>query len=43
MDDIRTRVLNRPMTPSDAVKAFKDYIKSLIGDGQEDNTRIILK
>jgi hypothetical protein len=43
MDDIRTRVLNRPMTPNDAVKAFKDYIKSLIGDGQEDNTRIILK
>ena len=41
-DDIR-KVLNRPMTPDDAVKAFRKYINSLTVGGQEDNIRIILK
>lgn len=41
-DDIR-KVLNRPMTPEDAIKAFRKYINSLTVGGQEDNIRIILK
>jgi translation initiation factor 2 beta subunit (eIF-2beta)/eIF-5 len=41
-DDIR-KVLNRPMTPDDAVKAFRKYISSLIVGGEGDNIRIVLK
>ncbi len=39
-DAIRS-VLNRPMTPDDAIKAFRDYIKSISRGGDADNIRII--
>jgi hypothetical protein len=41
-DSIR-QVLSRPMTPEDAVKAFKQYINSLTVGGNSENIRIILK
>lgn len=41
-DNIRT-VLSRPMTPEDAVKAFKKYIDSLLVGNTSENVRIILK
>lgn len=42
MTDIH-KIFNRPLTPDDAIKAFRDYIKSLAQDGDSDNIRIILK
>lgn len=39
-DAIRS-VLNRPMTPDDAIKAFRDYIKSITRGGDAENIRII--
>lgn len=41
-DDIRS-VLNRPMTPDDAIKAFKKYIDLVTGGNKGDNVRIIFK
>ena len=41
-DAIR-QVLNRPMTPEDAIKAFKQYINSLTVGSKSENIRIILK
>ena len=41
-DSIR-QVLSRPMTPEDAVKAFRQYINSLTVGGNGENIRIILK
>ena len=41
-DSIR-QILSRPMTPEDAVKAFKQYINSLTVGGNSENIRIILK
>ena len=41
-DAIR-QVLNRPMTPDDAIKAFKQYINSLTVGSKSENIRIILK
>lgn len=41
-DDIRS-VLNRPMEPDDAVKAFKRYIDLVTGGNKGDNVRIIFK
>lgn len=41
-EDIR-KVLNRPMTPDDAIKAFRQYINDLTGGKKDDNIRIILK
>ena len=41
-DDIR-KVLNRPMTPEDAIKAFRKYINSLTVGSNGENVRIILK
>lgn len=37
------KVLNRPMTPDDAIKAFRQYINELTGGKKDDNIRIILK
>ena len=37
------QVLSRPMTPEDAVKAFRQYINSLTVGSNGDNIRIILK
>lgn len=41
-EDIR-KVLNRPMAPDDAIKAFRQYINELTGGKKDDNIRIILK
>lgn len=40
--DLRN-VLNRPMTPEDAISAFRKYINSLTVGGNSSNIRIILK
>lgn len=40
-DDIRSH-FNRPMSPEEAIKTFKNYINSLTSDGKSDNIRIIL-
>lgn len=37
------KALNRPMTPDDAIKAFRQYINELTGGKKDDNIRIILK
>lgn len=41
-DTIRT-VLNRPMTPEDAIAAFRKYINSLTVGSKDENIRIIMK
>ena len=41
-EDIRN-VLNRPMTPDDAIKAFKKYIDLVTGGNKGDEVRIIFK
>lgn len=40
-DDIRSQ-FNRPMTPDEAIKTFRNYINSLTASGKGDNIRIIL-
>lgn len=40
--DIRT-IFNRPMTPEDAIKAFRQYINSLTVGSNTENIRIILQ
>lgn len=42
VDAIRN-IFNRPMTPDDAVKAFKKHISSLTVGGDADNIRIIMQ
>lgn len=42
LDEIRSW-FNRPMTPEDAVKAFKKYIDLVTGGNKGDNVRIIFK
>jgi len=42
IDNFRS-VFNRPMTPEDAIKAFRKYIDSLTLGNKEDNVRIIFK
>jgi len=41
-DNLR-QVLSRPMTPEDAIKAFKKYVDSLTVGSTEENIRIIFK
>ena len=40
-DDLRNQ-FNRPMTPDEAIKTFRNYINSLTSSGKVDNIRIIL-
>ncbi len=40
-EDIRKQ-FNRPMTPDEAIKTFKNYINSLTSGGKGENIRIIL-
>lgn len=42
-DYLRKHVLNRPMTPDDAVKAFRKYIAEITSGSETDNIRIIFK
>ncbi len=42
LEALRT-VFNRPMTPDDAVKAFRQHIKNITGGNTDPNIRIILK
>ena len=43
VDSIR-QILNRPMSPEEAIKAFRQYIDSVVGGNNADNnTRIIIK
>ncbi|MBE6339841.1 MAG: hypothetical protein E7069_03750 [Bacteroidales bacterium] len=43
VDDIRRNVFNRPMTPNEALKAFRGYIDQLTNGSKADNVRIIFK
>lgn len=40
-DELRSQ-FNRPMTPDEAVRTFRNYINSLTAGGKSDNIRIIL-
>lgn len=40
-DELRSQ-FNRPMTPDEAIKTFRNYINSLTAGGKSDNIRIIL-
>ncbi|MCQ2258857.1 MAG: DUF6079 family protein [Bacteroidaceae bacterium] len=42
LEALRT-VFNRPMTPDDAVKAFRQHIRNITGGNTDPNIRIILK
>lgn len=41
IESLRT-VFNRPMTPDDAIKAFRQYINTITGGSKDENIRIIL-
>jgi hypothetical protein len=42
VEALRT-VFNRPMTPDDAIKAFRQHIINITGGSKDANIRIILK
>ena len=42
IEALRT-VFNRPMTPDDAIKAFRQHIVNITGGSKDENIRIILK